>query len=282
MTTLFDQLETIDRRPEPFAAYTASDLWTDDHTSQQMLAFHLDGSIDISSRRAAFIERSVAWIASHFGVCRRTRIADFGCGPGLYTTRLARHGAAVTGIDFSGRSIAHARKVADESGLSIRYFNQDYLDFTTEDRFDLILMIMCDFCALSPSQRSQLLRTFYELLAAGGWVLLDVYSLNTFQQRDEASSYAENLLDGFWSAKKYYGFLNTHKYHDAKVLLDKYTIVEADRVRTIFNWLQCFSPESLVRELLEAGFDAPRLFGDVAGAVFDDQATEFAVAATKA
>ena len=36
-----------------------------------------------------FIEQSVEWIVSHFGVNENTAIADFGCGPGLYTTKLA-------------------------------------------------------------------------------------------------------------------------------------------------------------------------------------------------
>ena len=62
---MFKELERINERPEPFQFYTASDLWTDAYTSSQMLAFHLNESIDVSSRNAAFIDRSVEWIASH-------------------------------------------------------------------------------------------------------------------------------------------------------------------------------------------------------------------------
>jgi 2-polyprenyl-3-methyl-5-hydroxy-6-metoxy-1,4-benzoquinol methylase len=68
----------------------------------------------------------------------------------LYTERLAKCGANVTGIDFSKRSIEYAMDVAAREQLNIRYVNQNYLEFETEDRFDLVLMIMCDFCALSP------------------------------------------------------------------------------------------------------------------------------------
>jgi hypothetical protein len=38
---MFEALEKINERPEPFQFYTASDLWTDEHTSRQMLSFHL-------------------------------------------------------------------------------------------------------------------------------------------------------------------------------------------------------------------------------------------------
>ncbi len=281
MKDMFSQLEDINTRPEPFQFYTAADLWTDEHTSEEMLAFHLNTDVDVSSRRGEFIDRSFEWIVSRFDVTQGTRIADFGCGPGLYTTRLAQRGAAVTGIDFSSRSITHARGVAADQGLSIEYVSQNYLDFETEDRFDLVLMIMCDFCALSPTQRMVLLRKFRSLLLPGGSVLLDVYSLNAFQERKGASSYEVNQLDGFWSSEKYYGFVNTFRYDDTKVVLDKYTLVEAERTRTVYNWLQYFSPESLQSEFKESGFMETEILGDVSGTPFDDTASEFAIVAKR-
>ncbi len=274
---MFDQLEQINSRPDPFEFYTAADLWTDDHTSKQMLAYHLNTDIDMSSRRGEFIDQSVAWIDSHFNVGTGTRIADFGCGPGLYANRLAKLGASITGIDFSERSIEHARTVAAQAGLKGAYVNQNYLEFETEDCFDIILMIMCDFCALSPAQRMTLLERFQAILAPGGSVLLDVYSLNAFEHRKEAVSYEENLLNGFWSPKKYYGFLTTFKYDDVSVVLDKYTIVEARRTRTVYNWLQYFSPESLQSEFEKAGFTRHEFYGNVAGAPFAESAPEFAI-----
>ncbi len=89
---MYDELSTVNSRPEPFQFYTADELWADDHTSKQMLGFHLNGSIDVASRNKEFIARSIDWIVSHFGVGKNTRIADFGCGPGLYATPLAEKG----------------------------------------------------------------------------------------------------------------------------------------------------------------------------------------------
>jgi cyclopropane fatty-acyl-phospholipid synthase-like methyltransferase len=278
---MFEELERINTRPKPFEFYTASELWTDEHTSKQMLSFHLNEDIDVSSRNAAFIGRSVDWIASHFKVGMGTKVADFGCGPGLYAIRLARKRAEVTGIDFSERSIQYAKDAAAQEGLSIHYLNQNYLGFETDDRFHLILMIMCDFCALGSNQRKKMLTKFNTLLEPDGCVLLDVYSLNAFEQRDESAVYEANILNGFWSPNKYYGFLNTFKYEREKVVLDKYTIVEADRTRTVYNWLQYFSPDGLQRELMDCGFAIDELFSDVAGSPYDPGAGEFAVVARK-
>ena len=279
---MFEELEKINNRPKPFEFYTASELWTNEHTSKQMLSYHLNEEVDLSSRNAAFINRSIKWIASHFNVEAGTKIADFGCGPGLYTTKLAKIPADVTGIDFSKSSIQYAQEVANREGLSIHYENQNYLEFETDDRFHLILMIMCDFCALNPSQRKKMLTKFHRFLEPDGFVLLDVYSLNAFEQREETAIYETNLLNGFWSPNKYYGFLNTFKYEREKVVLDKYTLIEAaTRTRFVYNWLQFFSPETLEREFVECGFTIEKFYSDVAGTAFGSQANEFAVVAKK-
>ncbi len=278
---MFDELEGINERPEPFQFYTASDLWTDEHTSKQMLLFHLDEAIDVSSRNAEFINRSVEWIATQFNIGIDSKIADFGCGPGLYAARLAKHGANVTGIDFSGRSIEYAKDIATREQLNISYVNQNYFEFETEDRFNLVLMIMCDFCALSPKQRKGLLRKFHKILKPGGSVLIDIYSLSAFEQREEAATYEVNQLNGFWSPNKYYGFLNTFKYDDEKVVLDKYTIIESERTKQVYNWLQYFAPEDLEREFKEASLSIKGYYSDLAGTPYDPKSSEFAVIANK-
>ena len=278
---MFDKLEGINARPRPFEFYTARELWANQHTSERMLAFHLDENIDVSSRRLGFINRSVEWITAHFSIGAETRIVDFGCGPGLYAERLAQRHATVTGVDFSKRSIEYAQDVAARKGLNIHYVNQDYLEFETTDSFDLILMIMCDFCALSPTQRKAMLGKFFGMLKPGGAVLLDVYSLTAFDQRKETETYEANLLDGFWSPHKYYGFLNTFKYDDESVVLDKYTIVDPSGARTVYNWLQYYSPDALEREFVGAGFAIEEFYSDVAGSLFDPEGAEFAVVARK-
>ena len=98
---MFEELKRINLKPKPFEFYTAAELWTNEHMAKQMLKYHLNEDIDVSSRNRKFIEKSVDWIYSNFNLNENSAVADFGCGPGLYTTRLADRGAKVTGIDFS-------------------------------------------------------------------------------------------------------------------------------------------------------------------------------------
>ena len=59
--------------------------------------------------------------------------------------------------------------------------------------------------------------------------------------------------------------------------LDKFTIVEVKQTGTVYNWLQYFSPESLRSEFEQAGFTCSEFYGNVAGALFAESASEFAI-----
>ena len=261
---MFEKLKLINQRPAIWSHYTAALLWDDKHTSEQMLQLHLNHDVDIASRRTSFIDRSVAWMKTQFNISTNTKICDFGCGPGLYTSRFAQLGAEVTGIDFSTRSIDYARTQAEKASLSINYVNQDYLQFESDIQYNLITLLMCDFCALSPQQRSQLLSKFHALLDDGGHIVFDVYSLAGFGRREEVAQYAHNLLNGFWAAEEYYGFLNTFLYTEEHVALDKYALFTKERKWEVYNWLQYFSPDALHKEVELAGFTITATYADVA------------------
>lgn len=279
---MYQKLEEIHAKPMPFQYYTANELWTDEYTSQKMLEYHLDENINASSRNKIFIDNSVKWIIANFGIDCNSSVCDFGCGPGLYTSQFAEKGASVTGIDFSERSIDYAKNIANEKELTIDYINQNYLVYDTDKRFDLITMIMCDYCALSPEQREKLLHKFNKFLKPNGSILLDVYTVEAYNKRKEQSVYEVNSLNGFWSPEKYYGFRNTFKYEEEKVVLDKYTIVEEKRNRIVYNWLQYFSVESLKIELERNKFIIKDLYSDVSGSQYNPTSEEMAVVLKKA
>ena len=278
--SLFETLRRINERPEVYSRYTADALWTSPDISEMMLRFHLDGDVDLASRRTEFIEASVEWINELFDLGPGKSVIDLGCGPGLYANRLATTGAALTGIDISERSIEYARAAAERDDVEVEYLVGDYLRLDTDRRYDLALMIMCDYCALSPQQRAQLLAKVGRLLEPGGAFLFDVYSLAYFATWEEQVSYGVGLMDDFWSASPYYGFLNTHRYDAEKVVLEKYTIVGEEGTTEYFNWFQHYDVESLSAEVEAAGLVVDQVFGDVAGEPYEEIAPEFAVVAT--
>lgn len=278
---MFNELSEINRRPKPYEFYTAAELWTDEYTSQRMLEYHLNESVDVASRSRRFIDRSAKWIIEYFKLGPGSNIIDFGCGPGLYTSRIARCGADVTGIDFSKRSLDYATEEARKNNLNINYIHSNYLEYETDEKFDLAIMIMCDFAALSPAQRSSMLGRFYKILKSGGSVLLDVYSLNYFRSVQEKSVYEFNMMNKFWSAGDCYCFLNTFKYEAEKLLLDKYVIYSKTDKRVVYNWFQCFSVEAIKGEFEKSGFVIKETFSDVAGRAYYPESHELAVVACR-
>ena len=274
---MFEKLIEINERPACFSIYTAEELWTEPHTAEQMLQYHLDKELPMASRLHAFIDQSANWIAKHFNLVSGKKVADFGCGPGLYTLPLARTGVKVTGVDFSANSLDYACKAATQEGVEINYKYANYLNFSSNERYDLIMMIMCDYCALSPSQRALLLNIFKKHLSPQGRVLLDVYTLNSFNAKEETSMYERRQLNGFWSPDDYFGFVNTFKYDEEKVVLDKYTIIQEQRTRVIYNWLQHFDLVSLASEVECNGFVIEEKYTDVAGGSYCSESNEMAV-----
>jgi 2-polyprenyl-3-methyl-5-hydroxy-6-metoxy-1,4-benzoquinol methylase len=77
-----------------------------------MLAEHLTQAHDRASRRSTIIDQHTAWIHETLLQWQPATILDLGCGPGLYSNRLAALGHTCVGIDYSPASIAYAQKQA--------------------------------------------------------------------------------------------------------------------------------------------------------------------------
>ena len=278
---LFQLLTIINQQPKAYEYYTTPELWCDPYISKQMLAMHLSQDTELASRKADFIERSVAWITNYFKLNQQVKLCDFGCGPGLYTTKFAQRGTKVTGIDFSATAISYALAQAKYYNLDIEYILQDYLKFETSNKFDLITMIYCDFCALNPRQRAILLQNFHRCLADDGLILLDVSSLAEYNTKPAIAVYEHVEANGFWSPDPYYVFHHRFKYPKEHLLLDKFSIITQVAVRHSYNWLQCFSVPAIAQELQQHGFEVIDYFANVAGDLYTENATEVAVIARK-
>lgn len=190
-------------------------------------------------------------------------------------------GAAITGIDFSEISINYARKEAQKADLDVKYILQDYLKFVSDEKFNLITMIFCDFCVLNSKQRQILLGKFFDFLEDNGKILLDVSSYTQYSARQESCSCEYSEKDGFWSPEPYYVFHNHFKYDVEHLLLDKFSIIEQSRIRENYNWLQCYDVYSITEELKNNGFKVTEHYANVAGDQYDNTSTEIAIIAEK-
>lgn len=271
---LIDALKT-----EP-AAYETTGIafWDDEHVSKSMLQAHLSPLADGASRKHAFMEASVNWIATL--PLPGQALLDLGCGPGLYAQLFAEKGFCVTGIDFSKRSIEYAKQAALGEGKNIRYLYQNYMEIDYTNAFDAVTLIYCDFGVLPPQSRKQLLGKIYAALKPNGLFIVDAWTPAQYLDfEDNMQTTYEDT--GFWREEPYI-CIQKNKRYENQVFLEQYTIVTKENCETYNNWNHAFTPDELEADLQQAGFTMEGLYGNVAGPPFNDKSTSLCAVGKKA
>jgi SAM-dependent methyltransferase len=275
-----DQLLTLCQRPAPFTPGEEL-FWDDPHISQQMLAAHLDPQTEAASRRPQVIDQTVRWLVSYLHLRRGDSILDLGCGPGLYCERFSRYGLAVTGIDYSHRSIAYAAAHAAENGLAIQYILGNYVHTDYPAGVDVAVMIYGDLCVLPPEARDTVLRKVHAALKDGGYFLCDV-STRRHRQRVGLPNGWRVVEAGFWRSVPHLVLEQGFDYPDQDLYLDQYIVVTGDGRMAIYrNWFQDYALETITSVLRERGFSVSAVWSDLSGTPYDPQSEWIGIAARK-
>jgi SAM-dependent methyltransferase len=273
-----EKLIVLQQKPEPFTPGEPL-FWDDPYISSQMLKVHLDPEVDLASRRPAIIDATVEWIVNEVELQEGDAVLDLGCGPGLYTSRLAERGMLVTGVDYSRRSIAYAREYAEEHGLDITYRCENYLDLADDDQYDLVMLIFGDYCPLNPNQRKTLLANVHRALKPGGRFVLDV-STRPLRLKHGVKNrwYAED--SGFWRPGPHLVLETGFDYPEQLIYLNQMIVIEADGKMAVYrNWFQDYTPEKIEAELTTGGFKVVGLWGDLMGTPWSENSEWIGVVA---
>ena len=101
----------------------------------------------------------------------KSKICILGCGSGQDAAYLARQGHLVTAVDLSPNAIAKAKDLYGESS-SLRFIESDAFHFASKNtgQFDVVFEHTF-FCAIDPRRRTDLVKTWSQLLAPQGHLL---------------------------------------------------------------------------------------------------------------
>jgi len=260
----------------------SSEFWTDDYISQQLLESHLDPKSDAASRRLEVIDATVNWIDNF--ICQQIHskeILDLGCGPGLYTQRLAKQGYSVTGIDFSKRSVDYAKQQASDENIEITYICENYVSCTFPKQYDTIVMIYCDFGVLDELSRDVLLKKIYEALRPGGVFVFDVFRPRKYKDHKETKTW-DICNRGFWRPGPHLCLNSSYWYEDSGVHLDQHIIVDEDRQLEIYNiWDRTYSIDEIYSLLSSTGFVGMEVYDDFSGKPYTEECDTICVLARK-
>ena len=251
----------LTKKPDLYQPGTAV-MWTDPHISKQLLNIHLNEHMDLASRKHTTIARTIQWILDQLQDAPQS-ILDLGCGPGLYTEKLATLGHQVTGVDFSHNSIEYAKGQAQTKNLNIDYRCMNYLDLDFENQFDLAMMIFTDFGVLNPKERDIVLKNVYRALKPGGLFIFDVLS-DADLERKVTPNHWEISKGGFWRKGPFLALSDAFFYPEEKIILYQHAIIDPkDQIQIYRFWTQFFSNQDLDTLLNDYGFENGQYFNDV-------------------
>ncbi|MFC9542969.1 class I SAM-dependent methyltransferase [Lysinibacillus sp. NPDC056959] len=275
-----ENLLEIAKNPEPFEPGT-KEIWLDPDRADFVLKSHLDENLPGGSRESSFIDETVDFINKVAPVEKYRKVIDLGCGPGLYSQKLATKGYSVVGVDFNKNSIDYATREAKLKNLSIDYKVEDITDFEIDNEFDLALMIYQLYSVFSPEDRKKILNNIHRGLKPGGLVLLDVLSETSFEKFEQNLMWGLSRKDNPLSDKKHLGLYASMKYPN-KVTLQKSVLVFGDGELVNYHyWNQYFGIEDLEKEVNEAGFTLEKVYADVNGGDYESKCEFFAVVLKK-
>lgn len=218
---------------KPYDKGTAN-MWTDKYISKQLLQMHINPEIDLASRKEESIDKIINWIIEQFNK-NDGYILDLGCGPGLYTEKLAKKGYKVTGVDFSKNSVEYAKNSAKQNNLDINYICKNYLELDFKEKFDLIIMIYCDFGVLSIEEREVFLKNVKNALKPGGIFIFDALNKDTLDKLEFQQKWGFSK-GGFWQKKPYLCLTQSSHFPEKKAILDENIIIDEENNYKIYRF----------------------------------------------
>ena len=275
--TLTDLIQR-DIAPKPWAEGEKIP-WNDPEFSRRMLKEHLSQKHDAASRRTRTIKKHVEWIHNFVLDEKPSRILDLGCGPGLYSARLAALGHATVGIDFGPASIEYAVKHAH---ANCSYTLGDIRTTDFGSGHDLVMLIFGEFNVFKLEDAKLILSKAYVALNPGGKLLLEPQTFNAVYEtgNQPATWYsAENelfadephlcLMESFWDSEH-------------TVAIERFYIVDvaSREVNRYSASTVAYEEEQLAKLIKEAGFNSLDFYPSLTGQP-DEQSGLMVVLASK-
>ena len=228
--------------------------WHEPEFSERMLREHLSQSHDRASRRLDIVDRQVAWLHGSVMVGKPGRVLDLGCGPGLYTSRLAREGHQCVGIDFSPASIAYATAEAERDGLACDYRLDDLRAADLGSGFDAVLIWFGEFNTFSPAEADDLLSRVGGALSPGGKLVLELHDADYVRGIGEMPPHWSAAPAGLFSDAPHLTLRECQWHEGASAATERYVVYHEDRAPdTYAQSTQAYSDAELDEKLAAAG-----------------------------
>ena len=257
--TLTRALWRIYNRPAPSPLWQGGGNlpWNDPDFSARMLREHLDESHGAATRQAAERATQLDWLWARLSLESGRRLLDLTCGPGLYAVALAERGLHVTGVDFSPASIAYARRLAGERGMSGRceFIEADVRQFAPEPQtYDAALFLYGQLAVFPRDEAAALLAKTVAALRPGGRLCVELLDPARVDKQDSSWWFTDDA--GLWGERPFL-HLGERRWDAAvRASVERYTILhlETGTLDEIVLCDQTYEVEEMAGMMRTAGF----------------------------
>ena len=230
--------------------------WNEPGFSRRMLHEHLTQSHDLASRRSEKIDAHVDWIHREALRGSPAKILDLGCGPGLYSSKLARLGHRCVGIDYSPASIEYAREQAVKEDLPCEYIHADIRSADYGSGYGLVMLIFGEFNVFKPSDAALILSKAYGALGEGGVLLLEAHTSEAMREFGLRPATWYSAESGLFSESPHLCFQENFWDAESETITRRYFIVDAatGEVSRYAQSMKAYTDEQYRAVLEKAGF----------------------------
>ncbi len=252
-------LDLIERKAVPEPWDEGDNIpWSEPGFSERMLTEHLSQAHDLASRRFEAIDTHIEWIHQKLLEGRQSKVLNLGCGPGFYTSRLAKLGHKCVGIDYSPASIKYAPEQAGKEKLSCEYLHEDIRKADFGTGFDLAMLIFGELNVFRPADAKTILKKANHALVGNGILLLEPHSFGAVKSIGEQPSSWYSAKSGLFSDKPHICLEESFWDSNSSTATKRYFIIDAStsNVTRHATTYQAYTDQQYRSLLKECGFEA--------------------------
>jgi len=252
-------LDLIERKAVPEPWDEGDNIpWSEPGFSERMLTEHLSQAHDLASRRFEAIDTHIEWIHQKLLEGRQSKVLNLGCGPGFYTSRLAKLGHKCVGIDYSPASIKYAPEQAGKEKLSCEYLHEDIRKADFGTGFDLAMLIFGELNVFRPADAKTILKKANHALVGNGILLLEPHSFGAVKSIGEQPSSWYSAKSGLFSDKPHICLEESFWDSNSSTATKRYFIIDAStsNVTRHATTYQAYTDQQYRSLLRECGFEA--------------------------
>ncbi len=257
--------------------------WNDPQFSERMLHEHLSQEHDAASRRSKKIDQHVGWIHRHLLSGQHTHILDLCCGPGLYTSRLARLGHDCLGIDYSPASIAYAQNHSKTEKLRCTYLLEDIRVAEYGSPFGLVMLLFGEFNIFRPVDAGNILKKALAALTRDGVLLMETHTFEAIQEKGEEGTAWRTIEKGLFSDCPHIFLEESFWEPDGKTATKRYHIIDAatGTIQKHARSLQAYTKSQYRSILGDCGFPSVDFYPSLIGKEDQSQSDFIAIVAER-